>query len=247
MRDQPAGSPSQKVALVTGASSGVGAATALAFAQQGTRVVVTARRADRLESLVERIRATGGEATAVPGDATLPETARAAVAECLDKYGSLHFLINNAGVGTYKQLVDTSIADYDEIMDANMKSCFLFSREAAPHLVRQRSGTIVFVSSVSGLRGASNEAVYCAAKFAQVGFAQSLDEELRPFGIKVCTLCPGGIKTEFALGRGRTPEGVAASRMMEASEVADAITWLCSQPQNVRVLQTTIRNMGEQK
>lgn len=236
-----------KVALVTGASSGVGWATALAFAARGTRVVITARRVERLKALVAQIRNSGGEAFAVAGDAADEKTAAAAVARCLDDSGKIDFLINNAGQGRYKQFVETFAEDYDELMDSNMRSSFVFSRAATPHMIAQRSGTIVFVSSVAGLRGAGNEAVYTATKFAQVGFAQSLDEELRPYGIKVAALCPGGIKTEFAVGFGRTEESIAQSTMMEPSEVADAIVYLCSQPKNVRIVQTTIRNMGPQK
>ena len=235
-----------KVALITGASSGVGWATALAFAARGSRVVVTARRAERLDALVAEVQQAGGEAVAVAGDGADEKTALAAIARCLD-FGGIDFLINNAGQGRYKQLIQTSVEEYDELMDSNMRSSFVFSREAAPHMIAQRSGTIVFVSSVAGLRGAGNEAVYTATKFAQVGFAQSLDEELRPYGIKVAALCPGGIKTEFAVGFGRTEESVAQSTMMEPSEVADAIVYLCSQPKNVRIVQATIRNMGPQK
>lgn len=236
-----------KVVLVTGASSGVGWATAIAFAEEGACVVVTARREARLLELVRLIEASGGKAAAVAGDGAAPETAKAAVTKCLEQFGRLDFLINNAGQGIYKQFLDTTLDEYDQLMAANVRSSFVFSREAAPHLVAQRSGVIVFVSSVAGLRGTGNEAVYSASKFAQAGLAQALDEELRPFGVKVSTLFPGGIKTEFAIGHGRTEEGVVASRMMEASEVAAAILFLCDQPANVRILQATIRNMGEQK
>lgn len=236
-----------KVALVTGASSGVGWATAIAFALEGVRTVVTARRAERLDRLVQEIEAAGGQAVKVVGDAADPAIAAACVSACHSAFGRLDFLINNAGQGSYKQLIETSVAEYDELMAANMRSSFVFSREAAPHLIRQRSGTMVFVSSVAGLRGTGNEAVYSASKFAQVGFAQALDDELRPYGIKVCVLCPGGIKTEFAVGRGRTGEGVASSTMMDPSEVADAIVLLCAQPANVRIVHSVIRNMGEQK
>jgi len=232
-----------RTALVTGASSGVGRATALAFAREGIRVVVTARRADKLDSLVREIAGLDGKTVAVPGDAAEPSTAEAAVAKCIHVFGRLDFLINNAGQGAYKQLIDTSVDEYDALMAANMRSSFIFSREAAPYLIAQRSGTMVFISSAAGLRGTKNEAVYSATKFAQVGFVSALDDELRRFGIKVCILCPGGIKTEFAVGRGRTEEGVRASTMMESTDVAEA----CAQRANVRVLQTTIRNMGEQK
>ena len=129
-------------------------------------------------------------------------------------------------------------------MDANMKSGFLFSRHAVPHMIEQKSGTILFISSVAGLQGAAGEAVYCASKFAQVGFAQSLDAELRKHGIKVGTICPGGVKTEFALGHGRTEESIRNSHMMEPAEVAEAIVFACLQPPNLRIPQMTVRHMG---
>jgi len=141
--------------------------------------------------------------------------------------------------------VDTSAEEYDALMDANMKSSFLFTRHAAPSMIAQKSGEILFVSSVAGLQGYAGEAVYCASKFAQVGFAQALDGELRKFGIKVGTICPGGVKTEFAIGKGRTEESVKSSYMMEPSEVADAIVFACLQPHNARILQMTVRHMGE--
>jgi 3-oxoacyl-[acyl-carrier protein] reductase len=129
-------------------------------------------------------------------------------------------------------------------MNANMRSGFLFSRHAAPHLIAQKSGTILFISSIAGLQGAAGEAVYSASKFAQVGFAQSLDAELRKHGIKVGAICPGGIKTEFALGHGRTEDFIRNSHMMEPHEVAEAIVFACLQPPNLRIPQMTVRHMG---
>jgi short-subunit dehydrogenase len=111
------------------------------------------------------------------------------------------------------------------------------------HMIAQRSGSIVFVSSIAGLQGPANEAVYSATKFAQVGFAQALSEELKAHGIQVCALCPGGTKTEFALGFGRTEQGVAASTMMEPEEVADTIVFACMQPPNIRISQMVVRHV----
>jgi 3-oxoacyl-[acyl-carrier protein] reductase len=234
-----------KTALITGASAGVGWATALAFAQKGANVVVTARREERLRELCEKIAAAGGKAVYFAGDAAVEATAEQCVALAVSSFGKLDVLINNAGAGNYKNLVDTSAEEYDSLMDANMKSSFLFSRHAAPLMIAQKSGEILFISSVAGLQGYPGEAVYCATKFAQVGFAQALDGELRKYGIKVGTLCPGGIKTEFAVGKGRTEEGVKNSYMMEPEEVAEAIVFACTQPANARVLQMTLRHMGE--
>lgn len=233
------------VALVTGASSGVGRATALALAEEGAAVVITARRQERLDEVVRSIQAQGGKAASVAGDAREEDTACRAVNAAVDQFGSLDILINNAGTGNYKDLIDTSPQEYDELMDSNMRSTFLFSRYAAPVLIAQGSGTIIMVSSIAGVYGFAGEAVYSATKFAQVGFAQALDKELQPHGIKVGVICPGGIKTEFALGRGRAPEEVASSGMMESEDVARMIAVACTQSPQSRILSLTMIPMEE--
>jgi NADP-dependent 3-hydroxy acid dehydrogenase YdfG len=241
----PSSAPlANKTAIVTGASSGIGRATAIALARQGANIIVTARREDRLRSLVDEIELLGARAALHSGNAAHDETARQTIALAIAEFGRLDILINNAGAGNYKNLVDTSVEEYDDLMDTNMKSGFLFSRHAAPLMIEQRSGTILFISSIAGLQGTTGESVYCAAKFAQVGFAQSLDAELRKHNIKVGVLCPGGTKTEFAIGRGRTEEWVRDSHMMQATDVADAIVFTCLQPPNLRIPQMTVRHMG---
>jgi len=234
-----------KSVIITGASAGIGWATALLFAEKGASVVVTARREQRLRELCDLIGAHGGKSAYIAGDAAEESTAEKCVALAVKQFGKLDILINNAGAGNYKNLVDTSAEEYDALMDCNMKSSFLFTRHAAPLMIAQKGGEILFISSVAGLQGYAGEAVYCASKFAQIGFAQALDGELRKFGIKVGTICPGGVKTEFAVGKGRTEEGVKTSYMMEPHEVADAILFACVQPRNARILQMTVRHMGE--
>jgi 3-oxoacyl-[acyl-carrier protein] reductase len=233
-----------KTALITGASAGIGYATAIALAKQGARIVATARREERLRKLCETITEGGGEAVLFAGDAADEATARGAIDLAVKTFGGLDILINNAGIGSYKNLVETSVEEYDAMMDTNVRSGFVFSRHAAPLMIAQRSGTILFVSSVAGLQGIAGEAIYSASKFAQVGFSQALDAELRKHNIKVGVLCPGGVKSEFGLGRGRTEEFIRNSRMMEPEEVADAIVFACTQPANVRIPQMLVRHMG---
>lgn len=234
-----------KVALITGASAGIGYAAAQALIGEGARLVLTARRAERLEQLTREAQVAGTEAIAVIGDAREEETAQRAVAAAIDRFGRLDILINNVGVGNYKDLIDTSAAEYDEMMDTNVRSTFLFSRYAVPHMIAQQSGTILMISSMAGVYGFGGEAVYCMTKFAQVGFAQALDKELRPHGIKVGAICPGGVKTEFALGKGRTPEGVAESDMLEPEDVAGAILLACTQSPGSRIIEVRMRTMAE--
>jgi NADP-dependent 3-hydroxy acid dehydrogenase YdfG len=234
-----------KVALITGASSGIGRASALALAQEGANLVVTARRAARLQELAASVQPFGSRTVSLVGDASEEETARRCVAAAMQTFGRLDILINNVGVGNYKNLVDTSAAEYDEMMDSNVRSTFLFTRHAVPEMIKQGSGTVLMISSMAGKYGFPGEAVYCATKFAQVGFAQALDKELRPHGIKVGVICPGGTKTEFALGKGRTEQGVATSGMLEPEDVAGAVLLACTQSPKARIIEVQMRTMDE--
>jgi len=234
-----------KVVLITGASSGIGRATASLFAAKGARLVLVARRRKRLEALAAEAKALGSHTIVVAGDLREEATSLAAVTAAKESFGRIDLLIANAGTGNYKNLVETTAAEYDEIMDGNFKSTWLIARHTVPVMVAQKSGQIVLVSSVAGLYGFAGEATYCAAKFAQMGFAQGLDTELRPHGIKVGTINPGGVKTEFAIGKGRTEQEVADSEMLEAIDVANAILFACSQPASARIIQLQMRPMSE--
>ena len=233
------------VCLITGASSGIGKASALALADTGANLVLIARREHRLAELVETIQSAGGRAIAVTGDAREEETAIRAISTAKEQFGTVNILINNVGVGNYKQLIDTSAEEYDEMMDSNVRSTFLFTRHAVPLMIEQKSGTILMISSMAGIYGFAGEAVYCATKFAEVGFAQALDKELRPHGIKVGVICPGGVKTEFALGKGRTEESVAQSGMLDPEDVAGAVLLACTQSTHSRIIEIQLRPMAE--
>src|SRR5512147_2868755 len=239
------GKLSGKTALITGASAGIGWARALALAGEGANLVVSARRQERLTELEAAVKKAGGKAVSLLGDAKEEDTARRAVDLAVKTFGSLDILINNVGIGNYKNLVDTSAADYDEMMNSNVRSTFLFTRHAVPVMLKQKSGTILMISSMAGVYGFAGEAVYCATKFAQVGFAQALDKELRPHGIKVGAICPGGVKTEFALGKGRTEQGVAASGMLDPEDVAGVILLACTQSPRSRIIEVQMRTMDE--
>jgi NADP-dependent 3-hydroxy acid dehydrogenase YdfG len=233
------------VCIITGASSGIGKASALALASEGANLVLTARRKHRLDEVVETIQAAGGRAIAVVGDVREEETARRAIAAAKEQFGKVDILINNVGIGIYKSIVETSAADYDAMVDSNVRSTFLFTRHAVPLMIEQKSGTILMISSMAGIYGFAGEAVYCATKFAQVGFAQALDKELRQDGIKVGVICPGGVKTEFALGTGRTDESVAQSGWLDPEDVAGAVLLACTQPSHSRIIEIQMRSMSE--
>lgn len=236
---------SGKTALITGASAGIGWSSALALAEEGANLVLSARRQERLAELEAAVQKVGGKAVSIAGDAKVEETARQAVDLAVKTFGSLDILINNVGIGNYKNIIDTSAEEYDEMMDSNVRSTFLFTRYAVPVMIKQGSGTILMISSMAGVYGFGGEAVYCATKFAQVGFAQALDKELRPHGIKVGAICPGGVKTEFALGKGRTEESVSASGMLDPEDVAGVVLMACTQSPRSRIIEVQMRTMDE--
>lgn len=234
-----------KTAIVSGASAGIGQAAAHALAREGANLVLTARRRERLEELAAACKKLGGAAVIAAGDGREEKTAIDCVAAAQKAFGRIDILIANAGVGIYKNLVETSLEDYDRMMDSNMRSGFLIARHVVPEMIKQKDGLILLVSSMAGVYGFAGEAVYSATKFAQMGFAQGLDKELRPHGIKVGTINPGGVKTEFALGTGRTEKIIEDSNWLEAEDVAEAILFACTQPKLSRIIQIQMRTMAE--
>jgi NADP-dependent 3-hydroxy acid dehydrogenase YdfG len=234
-----------KVALITGASAGIGQACARFLAQEGARLVLTARRQERLEQLKQEAEKLGTKALSVIGDARDESTAIKTVEAAIRSFGQIDILINNTGVGNYKNLIDTSAEEYDDMIDTNMRSTFLFTRHTVPVMLKRKEGIILMISSMAGIYGFAGEAVYCATKFAQVGFAQALDKELRTQGIKVGLICPGGVKTEFALGRGRTEESVSQSDMLDPEDVAGAVLLACTQSPRSRIIEIQMRTMAE--
>jgi len=234
-----------KVALITGASSGIGRACAGALAGEGARLVLTARRRERLDALQREFESAGSRAVTFAGDAREESTAAGAVGAAMKAFGRIDILVNNAGAGNYKNLVDTSAEEYDDLMDTNVRSTFVFTRHTVPVMLRQEAGTILMISSMAGVYGFGGEAVYCMTKFAQVGFAQALDRELRESGIKVGAICPGGVKTEFALGKGRNAKDVKASGMLEPEDVAGVVLLACTQSPQSRIIEVQMRTMAE--
>ena len=234
-----------KVAMVTGASRGIGEATALTLAQAGADVIVTARNGDELVALAERLERMEVAALPVAADLTREEDVERLRDAALARFGRVDILVNNAGVGKYGPLASLSAADYDWMMNTNMRSSFLCTSAFLSEMLARRQGWVVFVSSVAGLKGLPNESVYCATKFAQIGFAQALDYETREQGVKVSVVAPGGVGTHFAFGTGRTPGDPMLDAMMDAKDVAEAVLFAVTQPPKVRVFLIGMRPMSE--
>jgi short-subunit dehydrogenase len=185
------------VVVLTGASSGIGAATAVACGRQGMRVALAARRRDRLEHVAEEVRAAGGEARVVPTDVRDEAAVRALVDGTVEAWGRLDVLINNAGIGMLALVTQTSAAEFEALMRVNFLGAVYGVLAALPHMRRQRRGHIVNVASVVGKRASPFRAAYVASKFALVGFSEALRMELLEDGIHVTSVCPIGTATEF--------------------------------------------------
>lgn len=230
------------VVAITGASSGIGAASARALAEEGASLVLGARRTDRLEELASGL---DTDVATIEMDVRRPEDAARLVETAKERFGRIDSLVANAGIGAYGGIMDLSNDQLSEMMDTNIAGTVWPIRAVVPDFVEAGEGDIVIIASVAGLRGASDEAVYAATKFAQVGLAGALDRELREKGIRVTTLCPGGVATEFAMGAGRTPDMPGLDEMMRPEDIAAAVVTVLSQPRSMRTLLWSMRSIHE--
>ncbi|MGK3988651.1 SDR family oxidoreductase [Sorangium sp. So ce291] len=234
-----------KIALITGASRGIGRASALALSREGAVVVGVARTAADLDALERELRAAGGRGLMIEADVTRAASVAACVERAVRELGRIDILVNNAGVGGYRPFLEWSEDDYDRIMATNMKGTWLFCREVIPHMRRQGGGHIINVASVAGLQGYANEAIYCASKFAQVGLTQALDREFWQENIKVSAVCPGGVETHFAIGDGRTAGSERMQGFSTAEDVAEAVVLAALPRDRSRIVQIVMRPMNE--
>jgi len=235
-----------KIALVTGASRGIGRASCLALAREGATIVGTARTHKDLEALEKELVGLGVKAKTFACDVTKSAEVAACVKQAVTDLGRIDILVNNAGIGGYRPFLEWSEDDYDKIMETNAKSTWLFCKEVIPHLLKQGGGNIVNVSSVAGLAGYPNEGIYCMSKFAQVALSQSLDREFYDRNIKVSLVCPGGVETHFALGDGRTPDGENMKGFSTAEDVAEAVVLAVLPRERSRIVNIIMRPMNEQ-
>lgn len=234
---------SGKVVAITGASSGIGAASARALTAAGARVVLGARRADRLQRLAGEL---GGGVETVQCDVRDPKGGERLVSAAIDRFGRLDALVANAGAGMYGGILDGTDEELAAMMETNYPGTVWSVRAAVRRWIAdQIAGDIVIISSVAGLRGDANEAVYAGTKFAQLGFAGALDRELRAKGIRVSSILPASVDTEFALGKGRTEGDAAASGWLRAEDVAACVRTVLEQPRTIRTTMWAIWPMTE--
>ena len=232
-----------RIAVVTGASRGIGHATAMILAEAGADVAVCARSAVELDELVRDIEVCGVRALAVQADLTSEDDVVRLRDSVLDRFGCVDVLVNNAGIGKYIALTDMTVADYDRIMDTNMRSSFLCSWAFVPGMLERKQGWVVFINSTAGITGKRLRTAYCASKFAQMGFAQALDREVREEGIKVSVVVPGGVQTQFAIGEGRRAGDPVLDEMLSPQDIAETVLFAVTRPPSARAFMLGIEPM----
>ncbi len=240
------------VALVTGASSGIGEATALALAEHGARVVAAARRRDRLDALVQRIAGAGGDAFALEADIADGAQAEAIVARTVERFGRLDTLVNNAGIMLLGQIVGADPGEWERMLDLNVNALLRCTHAALPHLLEaaerepRRVADVVNISSVAGRVARNGSGVYNASKWAVNAFSESLRQETAARHLRVSLVEPGAVATEL-IGHNRpaVQERInarfGAIDRLQAADIADAIAYIVTRPRGVAINEMLIR------
>ena len=230
------------VTIVTGASGGIGRAIAVALADRNGRVVVVARRADPLGEVAREIVDRGGQAAIVTGDVADEATAAAAVEAANSQFGDVRILVNAAGFGPPKPLLELT----KELWDATIESCltglYVMTRAVLPAMLANGAGRIVNVSSVAGKGAEANRTAYCAAKWGVEGFSASLRHELAGTGVRLHVLNPASVATDWWASSGDPQPPTVLDRMLAVRDVADALMWILAQPDRVQIDDIGIHN-----
>jgi short-subunit dehydrogenase len=231
-----------KVVIVTGASSGIGEATAREFAKHGAKIVLAARRVDKLESLAQEISGmgTGAETLVVQADLSKLEDIQNMTQQTLGKFNRIDVLVNNAGFGRLDWLENLDpIKDIQAQMDVNVMGVIQTTRQVLPVMMKQRTGSIINMCSMAGLVGTPTYTIYAASKHAVHGFSEALRREVKPWGIDVSLIYPGGVVTEFTQHAGikrktkaKTPEFM----LLTAEQVGQAVVKLVRSPKRMLVI-----------
>jgi len=215
---------SGQVALVTGASRGIGLAIARRLGRMGARVAICARKAEAIERAAEELRRAGVETLGVTADVTRLAEIAALVEGTRSALGPIDILVNNAGIGAFGPAHEMREADWDAVLDTNLKGVFLVSKAVAPEMIRRRTGHIINISSLAGKNAFAGGGIYCASKWGLLGLTYCMAEDLRRYDIRVSAVCPGTVATEFSPHADKDP-----AKMLQPDDVAHAVAALVTQ------------------
>jgi NAD(P)-dependent dehydrogenase (short-subunit alcohol dehydrogenase family) len=231
-----AGPLADSIALVTGGSKGIGRAIASRLAALGAAVAICGRDAQTLKQAGDELTKSGARVFAHVADVTLRTDVEALVAKTEAALGPVSILVNNAGIGVFGPTHEKSEDDWDKVINTNLKSMFLMSKAVVPSMIARRGGDIVNISSLAGLNAFAGGGIYCASKWGVQGLSACMAEDLRGYGIRVSTVCPGSVATEFS---GSGPKD--ASKVLSAGDVAHAVEMIVTQSPRSFVSQVQIR------
>jgi 3-oxoacyl-[acyl-carrier protein] reductase len=213
-----------KVALVTGASKGIGFAIARSLGRIGAKVALCARDSNRLDHAAKELKSAGISALAIRADVTRGDEIASLVRKTEDSLGPIEILVNNAGIGRFAPVQSATEADWDSMLDTNLKAVFLLSKLIAPGMIQRGSGHIINIASLAGKNAFAGGGIYCASKWGLLGLTQCMAEDLRPHGIRVCAICPGSVATEFSQPGSKDPK-----KMLQPEDVAHAVETIVTQ------------------
>ena len=211
---------SGQIAVVTGAGRGIGKSISVSLAGAGATVVLVSRTVEQLESVQRDIESAGGKAVSIRADITRQEEVAGLFGEVIRRFARLDILVNNAGIGKFVSVKDMRVEDFDAMWNLNVRGLFLCTQQALPIMEQQRNGIIVNISSLAGKNALVNGAGYAATKWAVRGFAKSLMLEERQYNIRIVTISPGSVDTDFA---GHGTESSRAGKVLSPEDVAEAV------------------------
>jgi NADP-dependent 3-hydroxy acid dehydrogenase YdfG len=240
-----------KVVVITGASSGMGATTARHLSRAGATVVIGARRTDRIEALAEELNAEGGKALAVATDVTNRDEVKALVDKAVETYGRIDVMLNNAGLMPLAPLERLKFDEWEQMVDVNLKGVIYGIAAALPHMKERKSGHIINVSSVYGHKVAPGAAVYCATKFGVRALSEGLRQEVKPYNIRTTIISPGAVATELLdhISEEDIAEGVrdyVSKVAVPAESFARMIAFTISEPEDVDVSEIMFRPTAQE-
>jgi len=225
-----------KVALVTGASRGIGLAIARSLAGLGAKVALCARGPQKLEAAAAGLKRAGATVAAIPADIRNANEIASLVRETGQSLGPIEILINNAGIGYFAPVQEASEANWDSVLDTNLKAVFLLSKAVAPGMIERREGHIVNIGSLAGKSAFAGGAIYCASKWGLLGLTQCMAEDLRAFGVRVSAVLPGTVATDFSPHTGKD-----TSKMLQPEDVAHAVESIVTQAPQSFISEVLIR------
>ena len=213
-----------KTAVVTGASRGIGLAIARSLARMGAKLAICARDAAKLENAAEELRREGGTVLAVQADVSRAQDVAPLVQKSEQTLGPIEILVNNAGTGYFGPTHEATEANWDTVLDTNLKSVFLLSKAVARGMIERRGGHIINIASLAGKNAFPGGGIYCASKWGLLGLTECMAEDLRAYGIRVSAICPGSVHTEFSPHAGKDPR-----KMLQPEDIAHAVEMIVTQ------------------